>query len=153
MLRTVRHLELVEGMTGGSARNEKEDLAVHEPEPAHAMAPRHGAHAVLNTESVGGRALRSFKRLRARLDAAVDLDDAKRIAGQTCVDIGAALDYDRKIVARILVGDAPFEVGHLRLLPWEMAAIILGRLVARLPQAARAMVDDEERRVREAVKK
>lgn len=142
MLRVERR---VKDVADGS--DDREEL-VHTTEPVHAHAPCHGVTAPLNKISAVGRVLRSMKRLEARLRAAYDLDEAKRITGQTDVDIGAALDFDRRIVARILCAEAPFEVGHLRLLPGAMMAIILGRLVARLDVASRALCADEEKRVR-----
>ena len=125
---------------------------VHAPEPDHAPASCHGARPELNAVPVlgGRRAPKSFKRLLTRLESARDLDDAMRLTGQTGCDVGAALDYSREIVQRIRVGDAPFEVGHVRLLPMAVMAILLGRLVARLDVAGRAVFADEERRVREA---
>ena len=142
MLRVERRAEDV-----ADGSDDREEL-VHTTEPVHAHALCHGVTALLNKISASGRALRSMKRLEARLRAAFDLDEAKQITGQTDADIGAALDYDRRIVARILCAEAPFEVAHLRLLPGAMAAILLGRLVARLDVASRILCADEEKRVR-----
>lgn len=145
---TARRRDLVERQIAED--DIREGLAGHVPQDGHADPAHNGATGGLNENTVRGGKLRSIKRLRARLEAARDLDDAKRLTGLSGADLGAALDYDRKLVARILAGEAPFEVAHLRLLPVAMAAILLGRLLARLDVASRALCSDEERRVREA---
>ena len=144
---THRHVARVEAV--GVAVG-KEVRRSHGGEIGHAHRLRNEASPGLNMRPVGPSRLRSGRRLRAREAAARDLVDAMMATGQTNPDVAAALDFAPEDVRDIRIAKKPFEVGHLDMLPGEIAAILLARRVARLGMEALERFELEVRLARGA---